>query len=83
MNLVGSSAVDSCLAVVNFFVIIQLIYSFFAVSTKRWDRLESLVVAPKSLPETRWEAHYKSVVNVLTIFDVFREILDEIAELLV
>lgn len=40
LNLVGRSAVDCCLAAVNFFSLVQNLYNFFSGSTIRWRILK-------------------------------------------
>ncbi|XP_065668122.1 uncharacterized protein LOC136088352 [Hydra vulgaris] len=60
LNLVGRSAVDSCLEAVNFFNTVQLNYTFFSASTNRWKILKECLVNEtlvKSLSDTRWDAH--------------------------
>ena len=62
LNLVGRSAVDCCLDAVNFFGIVNDIYTFFSSSTKRWAVLKSFLQPQSKVPiylsdDTRWEAH--------------------------
>lgn len=77
LNLIGRAAVDCCLPAVNFFAIIQQVYTFFSVSTKRWTVLKSCLVSdstvPKRLCDTRWEAHAKTVS---AISDGYESIID-------
>lgn len=68
LNLVGRSAVDSCLEAVNFFHTVQLIYTFFSASTNRWKILKGCLVNEKlvkSLSDTRWEAHAVATEAIL------------------
>jgi hypothetical protein len=39
LNLVGRAAVDCCLDAVNFFAVVQELYTFFSSSTKRWSMM--------------------------------------------
>ena len=68
LNLVGRSAVDSCLEAVNFFHTVQLIYTFFSASNNRWNILKGCLVNKtlvKSLSDTRWEAHAVATEAIL------------------
>lgn len=62
LDLVGTSAVESCPEACNFFLLLQNLYTFFSASTARWDVLISALVKKdktqtlKSLSETRWSA---------------------------
>ncbi|KYN30170.1 hypothetical protein ALC57_00366 [Trachymyrmex cornetzi] len=77
LNLIGRVAVDCCLPAVNFFAIIEQVYTFFSASTKRWIVLKSCLVSdstvPKRLCDTRWEAHAKAVS---AISDGYESIID-------
>jgi hypothetical protein len=77
LNLVGCSAVDCCLNAVNFFSIVQRLYTFFSASTHRWDVLKSHVgdnKVLKSLSDTRWEALHSAATS--TILESFLKIVD-------
>lgn len=77
LNLVGRAAVDCCLEAVNFFAIVQSLYTFFSGSTKRWAVLKSFLepdsTVAKCLSDTRWEAHAKSTS---AIYDGYESIID-------
>lgn len=72
LNLVGINAASSCKNAVMFFDLLQKLYTFFSVSTYRWDILKSSV---KSLSDTRWSArddackslnnNWKLIINAL------------------
>ncbi len=48
LNLVGRSAVDCCPEAVNFFNIVQPIYTLFSASTNRWKILKGCLGDKKS-----------------------------------
>ncbi|XP_065664785.1 zinc finger MYM-type protein 1-like [Hydra vulgaris] len=67
LNLVGRSAIDSCLEAVNFHTV-QLIYTFFSASTNRWKIQKGCLVNEtlvKSLSDTRWDAHAVATEAIL------------------
>lgn len=82
LNLVGRSAVDCCLAAVNFFSLVQNLYNFFSGSTIRWrilkDHLDNESVL-KSLSETRWEAHAKATSAISQTYNKIIDALDVIS----
>lgn len=83
LNLVGRSAVDSCLNAVNFFSTVQLVYTFFSSSTHRWSVLKSHLkgnTVPKSLSSTRWEAHYFATSAILKSYSCILEALENIMD---
>ena len=83
LNLVGRSAVDSCIFAVNFFSIVQAIYRFFVSSTHRWTVLKRNTTdknVVKSLSETRWEAHAAATSALLKSYDEIINALLEIAD---
>jgi hypothetical protein len=85
LNLVGRAAVDCCLEAVNFFSIIQQIYTFFSGSTHRWAILETFLAeencdVPKRLSDTRWEAHGNSTSAVFKGYEAIVDALNNINE---
>ena len=60
LNLVGSSAVECCSAAVNYFGIVQSVYTFFSASPQRWskfkERMKENTFVLQGLSETRWSA---------------------------
>lgn len=55
LNLVGECSVDECIDSVNFFRLVQRLYTFFSVSTHRWSiLLKHASTTLKSLSSTRW-----------------------------
>lgn len=83
LNLVGETAVKCCLFAVNFFSIVQLLYTFFSGSTHRWHVLKKHIKNEKvlkSLSETRWEAHANATEAALKSFNEILAALYEIAD---
>jgi hypothetical protein len=62
-NLTLHDMAKSCSKAISFFGIVQRIYVLFLGSTKRWNVLLEHVqdLTMKSLSNTRWESHIKSV----------------------
>lgn len=60
LNLVGSSAVECCSVAVNYFGIVQSVYTFFSASPQRWlkfkERMKENTFVLQGLSETRWSA---------------------------
>lgn len=78
LNLVGNCAASSCSEAVYFFSLIQELYNFFALSTRRWQRLCTNIekkLTLKSLSLTRWSSRddacrslirsWKEIINTL------------------
>ena len=83
LNLVGRAAVDSCLEAVNFFSLVQQIYTFFSASTHRWTVLEQNLddaKVPKRLSDTRWDAHANSTEAVSQGYEAIGNALIDIFE---
>lgn len=76
LNLVGQSAVDCCTEAVDFFSIVQKIYTFYSGSTHKWSLLTSALTAASTnanklsvvrrLSDTRWSAHADVISESLT-----------------
>lgn len=86
LNLVGRSAVDSCLEAVRFFSTIQGLYVFFSASPKRWSILNEYSQQNKSflqlkrLSDTRWNAHAQATSAVARGYNEIIAALYHIAE---
>lgn len=83
LNLVGRSAVDCCPEAVNFFFIVQLIYTFFSASTNRWKILKRCLgdeKVLKSLSDTRCESHAIATEAILKSFPQILEALECLQE---
>ncbi|EFN79781.1 hypothetical protein EAI_00042, partial [Harpegnathos saltator] len=63
LNLVGVHAVYCNTEVISYFDFLQKSYTFFSVSTYRWNILSSqnLIKVPKILSTTRWSARADAV----------------------
>ena len=71
LNLVGRISIDCCQERVNFFCTVQLLYTFFSASTRRWKILKSCIgneSVLKSLSDTRWKAHAVATTTILKSF---------------
>lgn len=90
LNLVGQASVGSCAFVVAFFDFVQELYVFFTASTARFQKLNSALKdakdkegkqlsVPKSLSDTRWSAHNAATQALLKGYNIFMNVLDDIA----
>ena len=83
LNLVGTSAVDCCLAAVKYFCIVEKIYTFFSASTHRWailvNTLDEKVPVPKQLSSTRWSCHANAIKALKMGFKNICTALEQIA----
>lgn len=84
LNLVGSSAAESCTAVVDFFQFMQSVYVFLSASPQRWSKLlnnmNKKVHVVKSLSETRWSARSDACKALAENYSVIRQTLLDIAK---
>lgn len=72
LNLVGTSAAESCNEACHFFMLLQELYVFFTSSTNRWERLMSEVYKGKTLKKlssTRWSARDDACQSVRENWD--------------
>ncbi|XP_065658586.1 zinc finger MYM-type protein 1-like [Hydra vulgaris] len=56
LNLVGQCSVSECINSINYFGVLQSLYSFFVASTHRWDLLKGNHATLKRLSDTRWSS---------------------------
>lgn len=59
LNLVGTSAAESCTEACHFFMLLEEVYTFFVKSTERWKKLTNEIGRGKTLKRvnlTRWSA---------------------------
>ncbi|XP_065650982.1 zinc finger MYM-type protein 1-like [Hydra vulgaris] len=56
LNLVGQCCVSECINSINYFGVLQSLYSFFVASTHRWDLLKGNHATLKRLSDTRWSS---------------------------
>jgi hypothetical protein len=73
---------NSCHKAIDFFGVIQRIYTTFANSTRRWQILKDNItgLTLKSLSSTRWESHVESVKAIRFQISDVREALLQVAE---
>lgn len=83
LNLIGSSAVESCAEATRFFDIVQKLYTFLSGSPHRWSKLmDNLPVGGlvvKKLSETRWSARADAVKALKSNYNHIRNAVNEIA----
>ncbi|XP_072161308.1 zinc finger MYM-type protein 1-like [Bemisia tabaci] len=80
LNLVGSSAVESCVMAISFFSLLQELYNFFSCSTKRWEVLcKNCTRVLHSLSKTRWAARHDACLTLVKDWTGVIKSLDEIA----
>lgn len=80
LNLVGSSAVESCVTAIAFFFLLQELYNFFSCSTKRWEVLcKNCTRVLHSLSKTRWAARHDACLTLVKDWTGVINSLDEIA----
>lgn len=79
LNLCGVHSFATVVSSVTFFGALESIYTFFSVSTHRWDVLKEHVnITVKRVNETRWSAHHDAVKPVI---NQFTELVDAIEAL--
>ena len=70
LNLVGENSVSECIDAVNFFGILQRLYSFFVASTHRWNILvENKGAKVTNLSDTRWSCRVDAVNDAVKDYD--------------
>ena len=86
LNLVGQLAVHCCVEAVTFFQFMQRLYSFFVVSTHRWNILIRHVeenpecLVPKHPSDTRWSAQANATEAIFRGYRQFQSALQELTE---
>jgi hypothetical protein len=77
LNLCGKHSFSCNPSCVTFFGSLEAMYTFFALSTHRWDVLvEHTGLTVKRLSTTRWSAHADAIKPVLEKFDKFVEAIE-------
>lgn len=69
LNLVGECSVGECINAINFFGVLQQLYTFFSASTHRWGVLEDANSNVKSLSKTRWSRRSDACKSLNNSFD--------------
>lgn len=64
LNLVLNDAMNSTTEVINFFGLMEKMYTFFSNSIKRWQFSESSDITLKRLCTTRWSSRYDSLLTI-------------------
>ncbi|XP_065658533.1 zinc finger MYM-type protein 1-like [Hydra vulgaris] len=69
LNLVGQCSVSECINSINYFGVLQSLYSFFVASTHRWDLLKGNHATLKRLSDTRWSCRSDASKCLVENFD--------------
>ncbi|XP_065674051.1 zinc finger MYM-type protein 1-like [Hydra vulgaris] len=80
LNLVGQCSVSECINSINYFGVLQSLYSFFVASTHRWDLLKGNHATVKRLSDTRWSCRSDALKTLVENFDGIHAALCHIAE---
>jgi len=81
LNLAGVHAVGSSKLSDKFFTVVERVYSFFSVSTHRWNALlKHVPIVVKRVIDTRWSAHYESVKALHLGIDGIVSALEELCD---
>ncbi|XP_065665418.1 uncharacterized protein LOC136086852 [Hydra vulgaris] len=80
LNLVEQCSVSECINSINYFGVLQSLYSFFVASTQRWDLLKGNHATLKRLSDTRWSCRSDASKSLVENFDGIHAALCHIAE---
>ncbi|XP_065651158.1 uncharacterized protein LOC136079351 [Hydra vulgaris] len=80
LNLVGQCSVSECINSINYFGVLQSLYSFFVASTHRWDLLKGNHATLKRLSDTRWSCRSDASKSLVENFDGIHAARCHIAE---
>ncbi|XP_065667844.1 zinc finger MYM-type protein 1-like [Hydra vulgaris] len=69
LNLVGQCSVSECINSINYFGVLQSLYSFFVASTHRWDLLKGNHATLKRLSDSRWLCRSDASKSLIENFD--------------
>lgn len=82
LNLVGVHAAKNDVTMVNFFGIIESLYTFFSRSTLRWEKLKNVLpVTLKAESDTRWSAKVEAVRPVADFLKEIIQLLEDMASI--
>ena len=83
LNLVGTSAAESCTLAILFFSTVAEIYRFFAASPCRWEvmkgKLSKKGLVVKKLLDTRWSARHDAIKAIIKSEGAIKDALEELA----
>ena len=83
LNLVGTSAAESCTLAVLFFGTVAEIYRLFAASPCRWEvmkgKLSKKGLVVKKLLDTRWSARHDAIKATIKSEGAIKDALEELA----
>lgn len=85
LNLIVSSASESCLQAITYFNLLENVYTFFSASTHRWNTLEKSFAANnkhftvKKLCTTRWSCRADAVKAIRSGFNEIKNALLDIS----
>ena len=81
LNLCGKHSFANNPSCVTFFGSLEALYTFFALSTHRWDVLVKYTgLTMKRLSTTRWSAHADAVKPVIQKFNQFVEAIEALCD---
>ncbi|XP_050530959.1 zinc finger MYM-type protein 1-like [Daktulosphaira vitifoliae] len=84
LNLVGTKAAECVPEVVAYFYLVQKLYTFFSLSTNRWQQLLSALGPEnktlKSLSTTRWSARCDAITALHNGYDKICTVLEKITQ---
>ncbi|XP_065673947.1 zinc finger MYM-type protein 1-like [Hydra vulgaris] len=80
LSLVGQCSVTKCINSINYFGVLQSLYSFFIASTNRWDLLKGNHATLKRLSDTRWSSRSDAFISLVENFDGVHAALCHIAK---
>ncbi|XP_065645747.1 zinc finger MYM-type protein 1-like [Hydra vulgaris] len=80
LNLVGQCSVSECINSINYYGVLQSLYSFFVASTHRWDLLKGNYATLKRLSDTRWSCRSDASKSLVENFNGIHAALCHIAE---
>ena len=81
LNLVAVHAASNNVEIISFFGIVHKLYTFFALSTRRWDKISSVLnISLKGHSDTRWSSKANAVSALYKQIKDVLHVLSEISE---